>query len=356
MHLRNPYGKLGFLIGLAISAWLTYKKFEAARLVGLEISLTLSDGFDYGAHADQLILYNDELKYLTWFVFRSDHIFNFSLPEGLFNINLYGYFLSGLYISLGDWRPLFALGILYYFYFLVSVRRLAERLFPARYRDFLLFFIAISPTVIELSSGFMRDLLLHAFIARAILALIDRRLVAFLCFAVLIASMRSFYLILLMPVFYYAYSKSLSRAVVLACVCLALSVVLIINIDFGRRDFLEVGYRIVELFFGVSQVLLDPGGHPPFSPGAFEFYSAVQYFVVCQVFFMLVLWRKFRVNREFSLILITGLTLALFYGYSLGFFVPRTKLIFYLAMLFGLTKLVLGERSRRWKRWRIDEH
>ena len=332
---------LAILFGLSASFGITLQKFEIADSLQFNITDNLASGFNYGISEQGVILFNDEVKYLTWLLFRSESYLGVLSLDGITNINLYGYFISFIYLIVGDWKPLFWIGIVFYLFFLRSLYLLADRIFNVRKASYIVSVFAIIPPVVDLSSGFMRDLLILAISMRVILYTVERRYFLILLSLLTLLVLRSFYLYLLFPLIYFAFSKNTNRTIFLSCTLWLVSLPILYIFKFGQGNFEEIVYRFVELILGISKILFFNFRYSLVSAEAFNFYSGLTFLAFSATTYLMIIIKKFLLPKGFVILLILSLTLSTFYGYTLGFFVPRTKLIFLIGIGFLITQMLI---------------
>ncbi|WP_105199404.1 hypothetical protein [Pseudoalteromonas sp. T1lg10] len=325
---------LSLTFGLFLSTSLTLHKFKLAEQNNFAISFDLSDGFNYGQIDEDLVLYNDEIKYLTWLIFRSESISKLSSIEGIANLNLYGFFVSSVFIFTGEWKVLFIIGFLSYLYFVFTIKNISFHLLGDRISKLMSSCFCLLPPVIDLSSGFMRDLLLISFVLQSLFQLSNKRYFSFLVFFFLVFSLRSFYVIILSPFVFYVKTRNFRYSIFFMIFSISFSMLILRLYKFGNGSVIEVIYRFIELLTGASKVLIYDFSFPFISAGSFEFYSALVYFFVPFLLYFLFVVNRFLVDKLFFLLFLGGLNLSIFYGYTLGFFVPRTKLVFIVGVIF----------------------
>lgn len=327
---------LSLLIGIIISLSITNHKFNIAKERDFSVSYELKDGFDYGNSKSDVILYNDEVKYLTWLIFRADSLNKIISLDGIANLNLYGFFISALFVFTGSWKFLFIIGLISYIYFSMSINKVSNTYFKLKCCQYITPLIILSPVALDLSSGFMRDLFLITFVIQSFISLSEKKIIKFFIFLILIFSMRSFYLVLLVPFYIYIVTRNFKLSLLFSFLVTAFSIVLLQFYKFGNGDLIEVVFRVFELLTGASKVLFIPVDVTNFSVGHFEFFSAVYYLIIPIFFILTLIICNFKIYNKLLLFLFFAINLSIFYGYTLGFFVPRTKFIFVVILIFYL--------------------
>ena len=324
---------LVIVIALFISGLITYQKFALAEQIGMSIGYDKSFGYEYGITDEAIILHVDEIKYLTWSIFREGSIDRIFKLDSVVNLNLWGIIVSSIYFILGSWKLMFLLGLFGYMLYVHSTIRLVKHFCYQRYHVFLITFFVLSPVAINLSSGFMRDLIIYSIVSYSLVNLDKRLWGRFIICVILIFLLRSFYLFILIPLYIYLFSKNLRTSLLIFFLQLPLGYQIVNSNRFGSGDASEVFFRLLELMTGASKVFYYLPNQNILSSNFFEYLSAYYFLISLILFALLVLDRGARLSKTYFIIICVGLLLCMFYGLTLGFFVARTKFIFTIILL-----------------------
>ena len=197
--------------------------------------------------------------------------------------------------------------------------------------------IVLSPTVINLSSGFLRDLLLLGIVNYSFLSILNRKIFSFLFCVAIIFFLRNFMLVVLCPMFIYFYflhNKTIwgfdkNFAMVILTIIFSLSLFLgLEKMGAQNKPPFEIVIRFFELMTGVNTVLLN-FHKVSFAKGAalMEILAHGYQFFIAMLVYLYIIVRGGRIDRFFVPFIATCLLLSILYGSFLGFFVARTKLI-----------------------------
>lgn len=327
------------LLSLSASVGLTYGKFNFAE----NVKFSVIDGLrekHYGVFDDYVVLWPDEILYINWIFIRSDSFKKTLNGERGSSTNLYGYLVSGIYLLTGlNWKMVFIVGVLNFLLFFYSCWKLLDHFCKDRPRLVLgaISLIALSPSVINLSSGFMRDLLLLAIVNFSFLSIYNRKYFSFVFYVVLIFFIRNLMVLALIPLyahFYFHASRTILRLnkgtfIFLLSIIMGLfSYNLMDQLGAVKQNSFEVLLRFLELITGFNQVILNAHEVLVADGASFvEILSHLYQFLIVMCVYGYILKRRLKVNSLLIPILGTCFLLSIFYGSFLGFFVARTKLI-----------------------------
>jgi len=325
-----------FLVPLCIAVGLNVHKIELSEQVGFYIDTSVKEA-DYGIVQGDIVLFPDEITYLKWMFHREESFERFVAGEGGLSLNLYGYMVGGLYILFDDWKYLLLIGLVNFCVFFYSSKKLLECIgFEKNSMLLLLGLMMFSPAVINLASGFMRDLLILAFINFSLISLIKRKLLYFFFSCLMLFVLRNSMLVILLPIFVYFFYfnkyKKIKVSFFIPGVTAVVYVVLIFLMgEFGSQyetTSLEILYRTIEVFTGLNLVVVR-FDEIFSSKGAalLENMAHVYQLLIMMTLYFLLILRGFKLHIFFIPFASVCLLLAYLYGAYLGFFVGRTKLI-----------------------------
>lgn len=326
------------LLSLSLSCW----KFQVAQDHGFELDFSDRNA-SYGVMGNGfVVLYPDELTYLSWLDQRAGSFSKFISGEGGLSLNIYGYFVSAIYYILGEsWQYVFLIGIAGFYLFFLSSRALLNALsVDPKYSKALLVIICCSPTVINLTSGFLRDLFVIAFMNYSVVALIKGRYLRFVFFLVLMSSLRTYMPIVIFPMYVFFYLNGRAGGVVmLLSFVVSLSVIggaLYMQGAFYNTSYEDVIFRLISGVFGLNVVVLNAMDYFSVKGVAtVEKFSHVYQFIVMIFMYLLIIRNRFKAHVFFFPFILVAILLSILYGSYLGYFVARTKLlIFWLAIIF----------------------
>ncbi len=312
---------VGILIYIKISAG---ESLPDLIYIGEETGLS-SDDF--------LIFWPDEVTYITWLETRYDS-FQAILAGERDATNLFGYFVGGFYELVASWRYIFFIGLIGFIMFYLSAIKLFEvTAIERKVRDIYLSIFILSPTVIMLASGVLRELYVLAVVNMILVYSYQRRLISVLLCLLLLFFLRNFYIVILFPVFVYFWNfNSVNRFKysMLASMLSLMSIILIVlhTDSLYETSYSDVLLRMVSGFTGLNVAVVDVG--ELFKENlAFklERLSLIHQFIVMIGLYVYVILRGFRISGLLVICFFVILNLSLMYGYFLGYFVARTKLI-----------------------------
>ena len=335
-----------FLLSFSLSSQLTYDKFTYSEDVSFSVIEGVKDK-DYGVYGNYVVLWPDEILYINWIFTRADSFEKTLSGERGLSTNLYGYFISGIYTITGfNWKILFVIGVFNFILFFYSCLKLLN--YFCKDRPILIIvamaLIALSPTVINLSSGFMRDLLLIAVVNFSLLSILNRKMFYFFLCLLLMFFIRNFMVVALVPLFlyfYFYYHRTIFRfnkSTFLLMISIIISLFMYISLNsigaVNKSPF-EILLRFTELITGLNLVVLN-FYEVGLTHGAasVEILAHVYQFFIVICFYAYIIKRKLKVNSLLIPIFGTCLLLAILYGSFLGFFVARTKLIILWLLIF----------------------
>jgi hypothetical protein len=328
-----------FLLSFSMSLGLTYDKFTYSEDARFSISEGIKDKH-YGVFGNYVVLWPDEIAYINWIFTRADSFEKMIKGERDFSTNMYGYLVSWTYIVTGsNWKILFIIGVLSFLLFFYSCLKLLN--YFCKDRPLLIIgamsLISLSPTVINLTSGFMRDLLVIAVINFALLSILNRKMVSFFLCLLLILVLRNFMVVVLAPIFIYFYCYyqrtilGLSKSIFMFLLSIIIGLVMyssLIAIGAVNKHFFEIFLRFLELITGLNQIVLNL--HQAWLVQGALFVEALAHgyqLIIIMLVYGYIIKRKGKINLLLIPIVATCLLLAIVYGSFLGFFVARTKLI-----------------------------
>jgi len=313
---------------------LTWLKFDVASTNDFAIEAD-ERVYNYGILDDGfVILYPDELTYILWLEQRPESFGKFISGDGGFSVNVYGYLVGWLYGFFdSQWQYLFVLGFVGFAFLFVSSKKLLETLcFKEKTVAVGLALLCLSPTVINLTSGLLRDLFVISIMNFSLVALVGGRYATFFILTILLASFRSFMPVILLPLYAYLYFGQSARSLkVLSSFLIALVVLLAVLAKSGSyydTSMLDVVFRSISSVFGLNVVVLEWYDlFEVLGVTAVEKLSHVyQFFVMCVLYF-LVVKSNFRMHTFYLPFLYSAILLSVLYGVYLGYFVARTKLV-----------------------------
>ncbi|MFC1857850.1 hypothetical protein ACFL9U_07435 [Thermodesulfobacteriota bacterium] len=325
------------IVVLLASLGLSLSKFSVAKKVGYQFTIKTALESDGITSNGFVILYPDEIKYLSWLVYREDSFRTFIEGEGDLTVNVFGYLVSGLYLLFNfNWQYVFIIGIVGYIFLFISFNNLLLTLgFKKKTVTIAVAIISLSPTVINLSSGFMRDLYVIAFLNLSVIALIKKRHLLFLLATFFVMLLRSYMPVVLFPFYVYIYFDKSSifkrQLFVFVSFLISLFIVSIALIKQGRyynTSINDILYRFISGILGLNVVVLRL--HEIFDqPGVFmiEKLSHIYQFAVMCVLYFIILRSRFRLHSFYIPFLYATVLLSILYGVYLGYFVARTKLV-----------------------------
>ena len=342
-----------FFIPIVMSIPITTHKFQLAKERPIEISLT-NEELNKVEENQDVILFPDEITYLTWLSFRSENIDQFLSGNQGLSINLYGYPVSFLYLLVRDWRILFVFGYINYLLFFYSCVLLLKGLeIPDRGVSIALLLICLSPTVINLVSGFLRDLLIMAAVNISFYSCIRRRpfLAIMSLFGVLF--LRASMLYVLFFIYLLAYFSNSRRyrlikeIAPLAFILMSVFLIVIIGKTKGgySTTLIDVFARIVEVLFGINKVIINLSeiGH---ARGAILVEILAHIYQMTIIVFLYCAILATGKMRTYTIAFIgASIMLAVLYGSYLGFFVARTKMIQLWLYIVSIVMLLFGQST-----------
>ncbi|TRW50193.1 hypothetical protein FM042_04990 [Aliidiomarina halalkaliphila] len=339
--INKEKAKLLILLSLGVAAilFLNLYKFSLANQVGFSIShehIFINPKSEY---ATDLILTPDEITYATWLIFRADRANDIIENRNLFaNTNLYGYLIGFSYLAAdGNYKYLFLFGLAGYLLLFVSSYTLLKAI-GFEHKTVLIGtgLFMLSPNVLMLGSGFLRDLFVIAFVNYCIIALIQRRYLLLIFSILMLLFTRNFYLVILLPIFLYFLSRSRKGSLDIGLIFLIPMVVLIfitlylalLSRASGVSIFdLKFLLRFIELQTGVNMVLIRiPYLFSGFYNLMLETISHFYYFVIMMMALTIVVV-TLRMKKFYVFLIAFNILLSFLYASYLGFFMSRTKLI-----------------------------
>jgi hypothetical protein len=208
--------------------------------------------------------------------------------------------------------------------------------FSEKTRTFGLLLFMLSPNVLALGSGFLRDLYIISFVNLSLVAIIDKKLLLFFISVVLLLVTRNFMLVLLIPIFLYFYfiaqRKPLNNLLIYmplitTGILLLITIALMSNATKNSDSYIDIVARIVELQTGFNMILIRL---PHLLSGKInlmmETLSHVYFFIII-VFSLGVILLKTKLKYFYFFLFFFNILFAYLYASYLGFFMSRTKLI-----------------------------
>lgn len=325
------------MLVFVLSGVLTWQKFDMAHQSHFEIDVCgesnsyslIGNGF--------IILYPDEITYATWLICRSGSFAKFIAGEGDLNVNLFGYVVGGLYYLFDySWQYLFIVGVVGFLFLVFSFRKLLICLgFDSQIVLIGVAVLCLSPTVINLTSGFLRDLYVISFLNLSIIALLERKYYYFVLLTLIVAVLRTYMPVVLLPLYSYVYfdtPRKLNRHLAVfssfALSLIFLALALLRQGSYYDTSISEIFFRFVSGFFGLNIVVMNIQEYFD-QPGAamVEKLSNLYQFVVMCILYLLVVRTHYRLHSFFVTFLYVTISLSILYGIYLGYFVARTKLV-----------------------------
>jgi len=368
MSLSNYSRCLFFLIPVVLATILSLWKFQVAQDVGFVLDLSQADS-SYGVLDDGfVILYNDEITYLSWLDRRADSFVRSIGGDGDLTLNVFGYLVGSIYYMLGEtWQYVFILGIVGFYFFMFSCMSLLKTLkVEPAYSKALLMAICLSPTVINLTSGMMRDLFVLSAFNYSLVSMMKGRYFRFIVLFIMMVSLRTYMSVILFPLYVFFYFNAENTSVKLTATLTAFFVSFIVVISSLESQaggyptgINDVFFRLLSAIFGLNIVVLDIFDYFSVSGVAMlEKLSHAYQFLVMLFMYYLVIKCRFRFHAFFAPFLCVSILLSVLYGFYLGYFVARTKLlVLWLALVFiglqlskyghGSSKLSVGKQQKK---------
>lgn len=329
-----------FILSYSLSLIITYDKFLYAD----KSSFSIIEGIavdDYGVFGDYVILWPDEINYINWIFNKNYDSFRQTISgERGLSTNMYGYFVSGIYNMTGsNWKGLFIIGAINYLLFYYSCCKLLNILCKDKPRliAYAMTLIAFSPCVINLSSGFMRDLLVIALVNFSLLSILNRNLLIFILCIILMFFLRNIMIVVLAPIYFHFYFSNhktilgLNKSIFSLMLSVILGFVIYFILDLMgvvNKNPIEVLLRFLELITGFNLVVLNFQDALVLQGAIFvEILAQIYQLIIVIISYFYFLKRGLKVNSLWIPILGTCLLMSVLYGSFLGFFVTRTKLI-----------------------------
>ena len=320
--------KLSFIVAVLAALLLIVVKVRAGMEYGFILGLhepILPNGF--------LLFWPDEITYITWLDTRYD-AFQAILSGERDATNLFGYYVGYFYALMDDWRYMYLIGLIGLIVFYVSALKLFKIIDTDNRRsDLLLSIFLLSPTVIVLASSALRELYILAIVNLIIIYCCQRRLIPIIIALISLFFLRNFYIVILAPVFVYFwfyYNRRRYRISLLVGV-MALVVLLIVvwlKSSIYLTSDMDIVFRMITAFtgFNIEILSLDKLFSENIAFTLERLGLIYQFMFMCCLYCYLII-RGLRINLFLLVCFIVMLNLAITYGYFLGYFVTRTKLI-----------------------------
>ncbi|NVK36724.1 MAG: hypothetical protein HWE18_02260 [Gammaproteobacteria bacterium] len=318
--------KVVLLIILLSVVLITYKTTS-----GINYKFDINDGTGELENG-LVILWPDEITYLTWLETRKDAFFKIISGEREAT-NLFGYYISSIYLLSGEWWFAYISGLIGFVFFIKSSKALVGRIGFSSGKNTWLYLMYLSPTILMLSASMLRDLYVLAFINLIFIYAIEKKYLYVLLFLVLLFFLRNFYVPLIIPfvlLFLFRGSVFQGPLILLSCVCVLLGsgVLVYSKPSIYETDLLDMAMRVLTAFTGISVELIKPIEN--INKGflyALEYFGLFHQALISLLFFGYIVLQGGRFNIFIIPLVVFVLALAIIYGHFLGYFVSRTKLV-----------------------------
>lgn len=326
----------------------------------LKIYIAQSEGFILGldpfggtTNNDSLILMPDEITYINWIEQRGQHIYLVMSGErSIFDItNMFGYYPSYLYHILGDWIYTLPIGLLGLFLYYNSLNCLIKRISIERFSKRITFILLVSPGILLLSTGLLRDLYVISFILYLFSYSIDKRYVMMFFFICLIFLTRNFLLFFCLPFlcYFFFYDSKKRKLIVLTASFLLISSMLLVTQLYppvNSTGLVEVIFRVISAVFFVNSAVFDIASLIS-EKWLFKLdrLGLISQFIFSMYAYQKMLRLKVKINLIQIAFLSSAISLGILYGHILGFFVFRTRLILFVLFVISFYITISNRRS-----------
>ncbi|NVK30079.1 MAG: hypothetical protein HWE20_03685 [Gammaproteobacteria bacterium] len=284
----------------------------------------------------------DELTYINWIQVRSNALLMI-LQLQRDATNLFGYFVAGLVEFSGYWWFGYFSGLFGLYAFYKSSISLFNHLDGEGRGDkkWIIFFM-LSPGVLMLGSSMLRDLWVLVLLNLLIISAIKRRILLISLLIIIMFFLRNFYVPLLMPILlYFTIRDNFFRkfASLLGSFLVIVSVLVLINLKpaLYQTDLTEIFLRMMSGVFGISiELIRFFKNFENDKSVVLEYLGLVFHFLVASAFWVYIIKNIKKVSVFSVLVLSFAISLSIMYGYFLGYFVVRTKLIIIWLMVLAM--------------------
>jgi len=345
-------------IGLASNGLLIIYRIELSDRLEADPVAASRINFDM-ARREEFAFFTDEINYYNFVPSRPIHDevtlrVSMLLSEGvLVNINLYGYYVKFVRDLTSSWKALlFFCGCLSYILFAVVLMTMLSH---ATRINFIIFLcIIVSPVVLQLSAGWLRDLFVMWALLMSIKSASEKRLILW-CLSILILLLLRAYM---MPValvgsllFFGSEGGSTKKRVFLALAFLSifLSVYLLL---FSEQIGLELLTekllpRFIQNFTGLTYGFVKGYDVPSLKGNLADTEVFGYYFIIISyaVFYLSLFRRRKTIQanvdakRWLIFTILTGIYIVVMHSASIGFFVNRIVMITWVPAMITLAKL-----------------
>ena len=345
-------------IGLALNGLLIIYRIELADRLDADPVATSRINFDM-ARTEEFAFFTDEINYYNFVPSRSiydevtSRVSMFFSQGVLVNINSYGYYVKFVRDLTNSWKGLlFLAGVLSYILFSIELMKILSHATSNNLMVFLS--IILSPIVLQLSAGWMRDLFVMWGILLSIKSAYEKRLILW-CLSILVLLLLRAYTIPIALVgsllFFGSVGGSTKKRVLMAVAFLStfLSVFLLLfSEQIGLALLTEkILPRLIQNFTGLTYGFIRGYDIPSLKGNLADTEVLGYYFIIISyAVFYLSLFRRRKTlqanvdaKRWLIFTVFTGIYIVVLHSASIGFFVNRIIMITWVPAMITLAKL-----------------